>query len=1085
MKIIREKLSKPFIFLGFTLLFLITINSNVANGQNNKNSKNLPDLIVIGEDISSTVVKPGTSVNIACTVQNYDAGDAGSSWMGYYLSTNTSYESSDTYLGESYVSSISAGNYKSISTYLKIPSDTEPGTYYILFYADREQEVSESNEFNNVAYIQLTVPYPDLITTNQWLSEASVSTGESVSLSCWVQNTGSGDADENKTGFYLSSDNVYDVNDIFLGYDQVYGISSGSTNTMLSKYVTIPSKTIPGNYYILYKADYLNEVNESDESNNVTYKEIAIKGSDLTINSPSANPLTLVAGNSISLSCLLQNYGNGNSPSGQIGYYLSSDNTYDANDIFIDSYSFYALNSGNSTTCNKDVTIPLSAPSGTQYILYFADYNNSIAEEDETNNVTSVQIFVEHPDLTVTNQSLTPTVIQTGSVDVTLHVENIGAGYANNSEIAYYLSTDNLYDISDVYLGQETVTALASGENDIITSTISIPSGLSNGTYNIIYYVDYLENINETDDDNNTAYNEITINYPDLQVINQSLSLSNLNSGDEFSVSFDVKNFGLGDASSSQVNYYLSTDTQYDESDILLGNEMVSSVTAGAHISTTANLTISEGTASGTYYVLVYADFTEIVAEIDDANNISNSQVDIILPVYTIATSVTPVNGGTITGDGIYYQAEICNLTASSKTGHSFINWTEDGIEVSTDANYSFSVSEDRTLVANFEIESYDIALSANPSNGGTVTGSGTYAYGETINVSVTPEANYTFVNWTENGIEVSTDANYSFTAIDNRTLVANFEYKTCQITLSADPWNVGTVSGGGTYKLGETVNISATSDYDDYEFINWTENEVEVSTDADYSFAATESRTLVANFEYITFEIELTADPANGGVLYGAGTYGYGQVVDVAAWSEIGYNFVNWTYNGNEVTTDTSFSFYADYNYHLIAHFEPESYNITATANPSTGGTVTGNGEYNYEETAILSAVEETGYNFVSWTENGTEVSTDINYSFIVEKNRALIANFEQITSSVHPNLEMVFRIYPNPTSNVLNIEFDNNTNTLNTIEIININGQKVYSMQSKETKIKLNISEYNKGIYIIKVSGNGYTNKQKVLFY
>ena len=69
----------------------------------------------------------------------------------------------------------------------------------------------------------------------------------------------------------------------------------------------------------------------------------------------------------------------------------------------------------------------------------------------------------------------------------------------------------------------------------------------------------------------------------------------------------------------------------------------------------------------------------------------------------------------------------------------------------------------------------YTIALSASPSAGGTVSGSGTFTAGTSRTVTATANSGYTFTNWTENGTVVSTAASYTFTLTGNRNLVANF----------------------------------------------------------------------------------------------------------------------------------------------------------------------------------------------------------------------------------------------------------------------------------------------------------------------
>ena len=181
---------------------------------------------------------------------------------------------------------------------------------------------------------------------------------------------------------------------------------------------------------------------------------------------------------------------------------------------------------------------------------------------------------------------------------------------------------------------------------------------------------------------------------------------------------------------------------------------------------------------------------------------------------YTVNVSANPSNGGVVTGGGTYQQGQSCTVTAIANDGYSFNNWTENDNVVSSDANYTFTITGSRTLVAHFSANSqnYTISVSANPSNGGTVSGGGNYQEGQSCTVTATANSNYTFTNWTENGSVVSTQANYIFTVNGNRTLMANFNY-----------------NGGGTHEyvdlglpsglLWATCNIGADSpeDYGDY----------------------------------------------------------------------------------------------------------------------------------------------------------------------------------------------------------------------------------------------------------------------------
>lgn len=146
------------------------------------------------------------------------------------------------------------------------------------------------------------------------------------------------------------------------------------------------------------------------------------------------------------------------------------------------------------------------------------------------------------------------------------------------------------------------------------------------------------------------------------------------------------------------------------------------------------------------------------------------------------------------------------------------------------------------------------------------------------------------------------------------------------------------------------------------------------------------------------TYTIAATVNPAESGTVQGMGTYGDGTICTLVATANEGYNFVNWTENDNQVSTETSYSFTVNGDRTLVANFvsdNPNTYNITATANPSAGGTVTGSGSYDEGTTCTLTATANTGYVFNNWTKNGTEVSSNAIYNFTVAEAGDYVANF------------------------------------------------------------------------------------------
>ena len=70
------------------------------------------------------------------------------------------------------------------------------------------------------------------------------------------------------------------------------------------------------------------------------------------------------------------------------------------------------------------------------------------------------------------------------------------------------------------------------------------------------------------------------------------------------------------------------------------------------------------------------------------------------------------------------------------------------------------------------------VEVVASPSEGGTVTGSGTYQYGSIVTVSVVPNLDYQLDHWTKNGVEVSEELSFDFVLTEDCQLVAYLDNK-------------------------------------------------------------------------------------------------------------------------------------------------------------------------------------------------------------------------------------------------------------------------------------------------------------------
>ena len=371
-----------------------------------------------------------------------------------------------------------------------------------------------------------------------------------------------------------------------------------------------------------------------------------------------------------------------------------------------------------------------------------------------------------------------------------------------------------------------------------------------------------------------------------------------------------------------------------------------------------------------------------------------------------LIVSSNPLIGGTTTGGGTFAQGSAVTVTAIPNAGYTFANWTDSVTIVSTSASYQFNMAGNKTLVANFTITPFTVAVSSNPVLGGTTSGSGTFNSGATVAVTAVANAGYSFTNWTEGGISVSTTAAYTFIIAKNRILVANYTAIPYTVALSSNPLTGGTTTGGGVFNSGSSVTVTALANAG-YTFTNWTEGATIVSTSSNYIFTIVGNRTLVANFTVIApsqLTVILSSNPLIGGTTTGAGSFNSGTSVSVTATPGVGYAFSNWTEGANIVSSSSNYTFTIIANRTLVANFTiiPASqFTVVLSSNPLLGGTTTGAGSFNSGTSVSVTATPGVGYTFTNWTEGANIVSSSSNYTFTIISNRTLVANFTVIPPS------------------------------------------------------------------------------------
>ena len=221
------------------------------------------------------------------------------------------------------------------------------------------------------------------------------------------------------------------------------------------------------------------------------------------------------------------------------------------------------------------------------------------------------------------------------------------------------------------------------------------------------------------------------------------------------------------------------------------------------------------------------------------------------------------------------------------------------------------------------------------------------------------------------------------------------------------------------------------------------------------------------------TYSIQATAIPTSGGSITGTGSYTNNQSCTLTANIYSGYYFVNWTENGNVVSTNSSYTFIVNSNRNLVANFSPNNqYYISAIVFPNLSGTISGSGAYNLNQLATLHATPFTAWYFDNWTENGVIVSHDSIFSFNVNTNRTVVANFKLLISVPEINQGNDILLYPNPADKFINISLSTGMNDNTTVQIYDVYGKLLINQIFRNNSLlKLSVDCLKNGVYYVNV--------------
>ena len=423
--------------------------------------------------------------------------------------------------------------------------------------------------------------------------------------------------------------------------------------------------------------------------------------------------------------------------------------------------------------------------------------------------------------------------------------------------------------------------------------------------------------------------------------------------------------------------------------------------------------------------------------------------------MYNIDATSSPTTGGTITGIGTYLEGQSCTVVATANANYTFTNWTENGNVVSTDASYTFIVTGNRTLTANFTAISTGIpagainGLFSVSANQQVWFSQGNLQY---IGSAAIPywkfaENQWDYLGTSQNGTNQAIDrdlfgwgtSGYNHGAVcyvpwstngsySNYYAYGSDTYNLNDQTGMAD-WGYNAISNGGNL-----TNMWRTLTTEEWTYLFRTRA---TASGIRYASACVNGINgiivLPDNWDPSYFELNGTNGSSSSGASYNSNIISASQwsileqhgavflpaagrrsVATVNSVGSTGYYWsssyststgaYNASPNSGGIIPNNSSSRSMGYSVRLVQSSQSYSYNIEATPNPTIGGNVTGGGTYLQGSTCTLTATPNPGYSFTSWMENNAIVSTELTYSFEVTSSRNLVANFEEMTNHWTP---------------------------------------------------------------------------------
>jgi subtilase family serine protease len=330
-----------------------------------------------------------------------------------------------------------------------------------------------------------------------------------------------------------------------------------------------------------------------------------------------------------------RNQGNASCGSSQQGIVWSTDPLISKSDQLLGREPLGPMISGQTSPESFNITIPISAiPGNTYYIGIIQDYDDDVAESNESNNTLGIPVTINYfllPDLFVEYISLTPTQVYPGTTTFqrTVRVRNIGQ--SQSEQCSLRIQEDGPFSGLDII----SIPSLSPSEpytyQDFIYGTFS-----NLGTYSVPVWaiVDFDNEVVESNEDNNTGQEIFVINVvpeplPDLVISDCFPVVVELLPGEPLDFGIPVSNQGQVPAGQNTLRY----DVYVDNIHYFASFDRTCPPLNPGQCYTFSETVILPTLSPGNHTVRIYvqADYYDVVAESNENNNSAQITIPIVI----------------------------------------------------------------------------------------------------------------------------------------------------------------------------------------------------------------------------------------------------------------------------------------------------------------------------------------------------------------------------------------------------------------------------------------------------------------------